>query len=266
MGMAEKFSLDGKVIVLIGGKGVYGEELARGLGELGAKVYNAARNTEELEKIVAPMQKDGLSVFPEYCDFSKEDTLFALRDKILQKEGHIDGLVVNAVTRGLNKGGFKHCTIDEFGESLKVNAGGMLLCLRTFGDVMQKAGKGSCVLIGSMMGMVGVERWNYVYEGSTTDGYGAVDYYFHKAGDINLARFAASYYGPSGVRVNCVSPGGCESPRNTEEFRENYSKRTFLHRMAHPDDLPGTVAYLLMDASEYVTGVNIPVDGGYTAK
>ena len=265
MSMLDKFSLKDRVIVVIGGKGVYGVELTKSLAELGAIVYDGARNLEELEEIVKPMRDAGLKVIPAYCDFSKEDTLIALRDRILQEQGRIDGLVVNAVTRGLLKGGW-NCTIESFGESMKVNAGGMLLSLRTFGDVMQKQKKGSCVLIGSMMGMVGVDRWNYVYEGSTTDGYGGVDYYFHKAGDINLARFAASYYGPSGVRVNCVSPGGCESPRNTEAFREVYSKRTFLHRMARPDDLPGTVAYLLMDASEYVTGTNIPVDGGYTAK
>ena len=265
MSMLDKFSLKDRVVVIIGGKGIYGVELTRALAELGAIVYDGARNLEELEEIVKPMQDEGLKVIPAYCDFSKEETLFALRDKVLAEQGRVDGLVVNAVTRGLLKGGW-HCTIDSFGESMKVNAGGMLLSLRTFGDVMQKQKKGSCVLIGSMMGMVGVDRWNYVYEGSTTDGYGGVDYYFHKAGDINLARYGASYYGPSGVRVNCVSPGGCESPRNTEAFREVYSKRTFLGRMARPDDLPGTVAYLLMDASEYVTGVNIPVDGGYTAK
>lgn len=265
MGMLEKFTIKDKVIVLIGGKGIYGEELTRGLGELGAIVYDATRNQEELKTLLEPMQKEGLKVIPAYADFSKEETLIALRDRVLAEQGHIDGLVVNAVTRGLCKGGWQ-CTIDDFGESLKVNAGGMLVSLRTFGDVMEKQKWGSCVLIGSMMGMVGVDRWNYVYEGSTTDGYNGVDYYFHKAGDINLARFAASYYGPSGVRVNCVSPGGCASPRNTEEFREIYSKRTFLHRMANPDDLPGTVAFLLSDASSYVTGVNIPVDGGYTAK
>ena len=181
MSMLDKFSLKDRVVVIIGGKGIYGVELTRALAELGAIVYDGARNLEELEEIVKPMQDEGLKVIPAYCDFSKEETLFALRDKVLAEQGRVDGLVVNAVTRGLLKGGW-HCTIESFGESMKVNAGGMLLSLRTFGDVMQKQKKGSCVLIGSMMGMVGVDRWNYVYEGSTTDGYGGVDYYFHKAG------------------------------------------------------------------------------------
>lgn len=261
--MMEMFSLKDRVVVLIGGKGVYGAELTRGLAELGAIVYDAARNQETLMEVVEPLQKEGLRVYPAYADMSDEGSLFALRDRVLAEQGRIDGLVVNAVTRGLMKGGFEHCTVEDFGNSMKVNLGGMLISVRTFADVMQQQGKGSCVLIGSMMGMVGVDRWNYGPQGG---GYGGPDYYCHKAADINLARFCASYYGPSGVRVNCVSPGGCRSDRNTEEFRETYGKRTFLGRMAEPEDLPGIVGFLMTDAAAYITGTNIPVDGGYTAK
>lgn len=136
--MKEMFSLENKVIVLIGGKGVYGAELTRGLAELGAIVYDAARNQETLMEVVAPLQAEGLKVYPAFVDMSSEESLFELRDRVLKEQGHVDGLVVNAVTRGLMKGGFEHCTIDDFGASMKANLGGMLLSVRTFGDVMKE--------------------------------------------------------------------------------------------------------------------------------
>ncbi len=266
IGMQEKFSIKDKVIVLIGGKGVYGAPLTRGLAELGAIVYDAARGQEELQEIIKPMQDDGLKVIPAYVDMGDEKALEALRDRVLAEQGRIDGVVLNAVTRGQCKGGFEHCTIEDFTNSMRFNAGGMVVALRTFCNAMKEQKHGSAVIVGSMMGMVGVDRYNYIDSGMGDVGYGGVDYYFHKGGHINFTRFAASYYGPDNVRVNIVSPGGAESPRNTEEFRKVYGKRTFLGRMADPEELVGPIAFLMSDSASYVTGANIPVDGGYTAK
>jgi len=101
------------------------------------------------------------------------------------------------------------------------------------------------------------------YEG--TDIKTVPDYFFHKAGMINLTRYYAGLYGPAGVRVNCVSPGGFYN-RQPEVFHERYKKRTMLGRMAGPRDLGGSVVFLLSPAASYITGANLPVDGGYTAK
>ena len=139
MSMLDKFSLKDRVIVVIGGKGVYGVELTKSLAELGAIVYDGARNLEELEEITKPMRDAGLKVIPAYCDFSKEDTLIALRDRILKEQGRIDGLVVNAVTRGLLKGGW-NCTIESFGESMKVNDGMPDFVLERIYDIMRENG------------------------------------------------------------------------------------------------------------------------------
>jgi NAD(P)-dependent dehydrogenase (short-subunit alcohol dehydrogenase family) len=92
------------------------------------------------------------------------------------------------------------------------------------------------------------------------------DYFFHKGGMLNFTRFVASYYGDKNVRCNCISPGGLASHRTSERFIERYSDRTFLGRMANDTDLMGSVVFLASDASLYVTGANLPVDGGYTAK
>jgi NAD(P)-dependent dehydrogenase (short-subunit alcohol dehydrogenase family) len=92
------------------------------------------------------------------------------------------------------------------------------------------------------------------------------DYFFHKGGMINFTKFVAAYYGKSNVRCNCISPGGIESSATPLKFVQRYSDRTFLHRMANDTDLMGTIVFLASDASLYITGTNIPVDGGYTAK
>jgi NAD(P)-dependent dehydrogenase (short-subunit alcohol dehydrogenase family) len=92
------------------------------------------------------------------------------------------------------------------------------------------------------------------------------DYFFHKGGMVNLTRFQASYYGQRGIRVNAIHPGGLGSMGHPEQFVKNYSERTCLGRMANDTDLMGIIVFLASDASKYITGTNIPVDGGYTAK
>lgn len=104
-----------------------------------------------------------------------------------------------------------------------------------------------------------------LYAGLDMDGF-IPDYFFHKGGLVQLTRFWASYYGPSGVRCNCISPGGVFTEKLSEEFVRRYSERTMLGRMANPDDIVGLALFLASDSARYITGTNIPVDGGYTAK
>ena len=113
------------------------------------------------------------------------------------------------------------------------------------------------------MGLVGLEPANY--QGTEMHGW-YPDYFFHKGGMANLTRFLASYYGPRAIRVNCIHPGGLRSPSQPEAFVKNYSERTCLGRLANDTDLMGIVVFLASDAAAYLTGTNIPVDGGYTAK
>ena len=114
-----------------------------------------------------------------------------------------------------------------------------------------------------MMGSVGVEAANYA--GTDMHANPSPIYFYEKGGMLNFTRWVASILGPDNVRVNCVSPGGLESGQPAP-FIEAYSKRTQLGRMAHATDLKGVIVFLASDASAYITGANIPVDGGYTAK
>ena len=133
-----------------------------------------------------------------------------------------------------------------------------------FADAMADHAGGSIVNIASMQGMVGSNPW--LYEGTTMTA--APDYFFHKGGMINLTRYLASHYGPQRVRVNVVSPGGIYNPEKPQApaFLERYAKTTMLGRMADAREIGGAVVFLLSDAASYITGANLVVDGGYTAK
>jgi NAD(P)-dependent dehydrogenase (short-subunit alcohol dehydrogenase family) len=259
MNILEQFSLKDKAVVLTGGAGLYGRQLAAALAEAGARLVIASRNQARLQEIARTQAQRGYSVVCEPLDQGDERSVLALRDKVLGQFGRVDGLVNNAVLRPMKS---LDAPVSAWEESLRVNATGVFLMTRAFGQAMLQTRCGSIVNIGSMMGMVGPSL--EFYEGADM-GTPAPDYFFHKGGMINLTRYFASVFGPGGVRVNCVSPGGCLN-HQPEPFLRRYNRRTMLGRMAGEADLGGAVVFLLSEASRYITGINLPVDGGYTAK
>lgn len=258
-GILDRFSLSGKVALLTGAAGLYGQQILRGLAEAGALTYIASRDIETLEKLAADYRKLGHDVRALQLDQGDEASIMALRDAIRDDSGKIDILVNNAVARPVKKGYFDDAEAIE--KSMQINATGLIVLTRAMGEIM--ADGGSIINIGSIMGLIGLEPLNY--RGTDMDGW-APDYFFHKGGMVNYTRFLASYYGPRGIRVNCLHPGGLLSPSHPEAFVANYSERTCLGRLANETDLMGSVVFLAGDASVYITGANIPVDGGYTAK
>jgi len=259
MSVLETFSLKGKVALVTGGAGTYGRQIVQALADAGARTYIASRNLEALGKVAAEHQSLGHDVRALRLDQTDEPSIFAARDTIVKESGKLDILVNNAVARPVKKGYFDDAAAID--ESMRVNGTGLILVTRALGEVM--ADGGSIINIGSMMGLVGVEPLNY--RGTDMNGW-YPDYFFHKGGMVNLTRFLASYYGPRGIRCNCVHPGGLRSPSHPEAFVKNYSERTCLGRLANDTDMMGIIVFLAGDASVYVTGTNIPVDGGYTAK
>ena len=259
MNVLDMFSLSGKTALVTGGAGLYGRQIVRALSEAGARTYTASRNLEALEVLAAGYRAEGLDVRALPLDQADEASIFSLRDAIVKESGSLHVLVNNAVARPVKKGYFDDAaTIDE---SLRVNGTGLILITRALGEVM--ADGGSIINIGSIMGLIGPEPLNY----RDTDMSGWYpDYFFNKGGMVNLTRFLASYYGPRGIRVNCVHPGGYQTPSHPEPFVRQYSERTCLGRLANDTDLMGVMVFLASDASVYVTGANIPADGGYTAK
>lgn len=261
MGVLERFSLRGRTAVVTGGAGLYGRQLVRALAEAGAETYAASRGVEALESLAEELRAEGLAVTALPFDQADEASALALRDEILRRSGRVDVLVNNAVARPMKRGYADDAA--TFDQSMQVNATGLFAVTRAFGDAMAERGGGSIVMIGSIQGMVGPDPT--IYRGTDMSGW-YPDYFFHKGGLINFTRFVASYYGAQGVRCNCLSPGGFQTPKHPETFVRQYSDRTLLGRMAGDTDLMGAVVFLASDASAYITGVNLPVDGGYTAK
>jgi NAD(P)-dependent dehydrogenase (short-subunit alcohol dehydrogenase family) len=259
MSILDTFSLKGKVVLMTGGAGLYGRQIVRALAEAGARTYIASRNLEALEEVAKEHRALGQDVRALQLDQGDEASILALRDEIVKDSGHIDVLVNNSVARPVKDGYFSDAA--QIDESMRINATGVILITRAMGEIMND--NGSIINIGSMMGLVGLEPLNY--RGTDMSGW-YPDYFFHKGGMVNLTRFLASYYGPRGIRCNAVHPGGLETPSHPAAFVHNYSERTCLGRLANDTDLEGIIVFLASDASLYVTGTNIPVDGGYTAK
>jgi NAD(P)-dependent dehydrogenase (short-subunit alcohol dehydrogenase family) len=179
-------------------------------------------------------------------------------EQVVAAAGKVDVLVNNSVLRPM---GDWTSPLADFAKSMEVNATGLFAITRIFGEYMAEHGGGSIINVGSIQGTVGPDYT--LYEGL---GWGVPpDYYFHKGGLLQLTRYAASKLGPRGVRVNAISPGGFFNSQDPR-FVERYCQRTFLQRMANESDLKGVIVFLASDASAYVTGANIAVDGGYTSK
>lgn len=258
MGILEKFSLSEKVAIVTGGAGLYGKFIVEGLVEAGAFVYIASRNIERCREFAEYLKEKGYKVEATKLDQSDEESINDLKEKVIRERERIDVLVNNAVLRPMKS---YYDEIERFRISMEVNAVGIFNLTRTIGEVMKEQRSGSIINISSIQGIVGPDFT--LYEGTDMDV--PPDYFFHKGGLINLTRYFASRLGPYNIRVNCVSPGGLYTGQD-ERFVERYNKRTFLGRMANGEDIKGVVVFLASDASAYITGTNIVIDGGYTSK
>ncbi len=261
MHVRELFDLTGRVAVVTGGAGQYGRQIVAALAEAGAETYTASRNLQAQEKVAEAHRDKGEKVTALQYDQGDEASILALRDEILKRSGKVDVLVNNAVYR---PGPDFTDDVSVFAESMRVNATGLFIISRAFGDVMAERGQGgSIVNIGSIQGMIGPDPFLYV--GTDMPAFPAPDYFFHKGGIINFTRFLASYYGrKGGIRCNCISPGGY-GVHAPEPHLRAYNSRTCLGRRANDTDLKGAIVFLASNASLYVTGALIAVDGGYTA-
>ncbi len=252
------FSLEGKVILQFGGSGLLGRALVQALDEAGATLIVASRNP-------AALATDGTAANPrvhlETVDLLDEASITALVARVTKTHGPLHGMVYNAVSRAM---GSMADPLAKWEESMRLNATGFFAAVRACGDALALEKRGSIVNISSQMGTVGMNPFLYEDGGANMP----PDYFFHKGGMTNLTRHLASHYGRHGVRVNVVSPGGIYNPAKPQApaFLARYAPMTMLGRMADAREIGGSVVFLLSDASTYITGANLAVDGGYTAK
>jgi NAD(P)-dependent dehydrogenase (short-subunit alcohol dehydrogenase family) len=255
----ELFRLDGRVALVTGGAGIVGKHISSGLAEAGATVVIASRDLAHGQVYARELQSRGLSIEAEACDFSVEESISELRERLLSRYGRLDILINNAVARAGKD--LDETTADEWDTVMRLNSTGLFLTCKILAELMKADGRGSIVNISSIYGMVGPDF--SIYEGTPV--HNSASYSFAKGGMINFTRYLASYLAPSGIRVNCLSPGGFQTENTPARFVENYSRRTLLGRMATGEDIQGAAIFLASDASRYITGQNIAVDGGWTA-
>lgn len=251
--------LDGRVALVTGGAGLYGRPIVSALAEMGAHVVVAARDQAACEAVAADVRASGMRASAHRLDLADEDSIGDLCRSVVADHGAIDVLVNNAVARA---GG----TIDvtspaQWDATSVVNSRGLFLICKHASAPMVERRRGVIVNVASIYGMVGADFG--IYEG--TDLSSPASYAYDKGGMITLTRHLASWLGRHGVRVNCLSPGGLRTDDQPAPFVANYEQRVPLHRLAGPEDIKGAVAFLASDASQYVTGINLAVDGGWTA-
>jgi NAD(P)-dependent dehydrogenase (short-subunit alcohol dehydrogenase family) len=268
------FRLDGRVAVVTGGAGIYGYVIATALAEAGASVVIASRTLAKCEAKAVELRAGGHRAVAMPLDLASDDSIVALRDQVLAEFGRIDILFNNAAGRvagtaeELIKRGYAapKSTMDgmtrgQWEGAMAINASGLFMCSQVFAEQMKAQGRGgSIVNLSSIYGVVGPTFAIYAGTQMTNP----PDYAFAKGGIINFTRYLATCYAPFGIRANCISPGGYYTGQ-PEAFVRNYEAHTPLGRMARWNDLKGAAAFLAADASQYITGQNLGVDGGWTA-
>jgi NAD(P)-dependent dehydrogenase (short-subunit alcohol dehydrogenase family) len=254
------FSLEGRVALVTGGAGHYGRQISQALAEAGATVLIASRDFSKCEKAACSLRRSGFIAEPMPLDLSAEDSVNTLADRVRSEWRRLDILFNNAVT--VSTGAVERYPSDEWARVMECNSLGLYRACRTFGALMAERKSGSIVNVASIYGVVSPDFNVY---GDHTEMINPPSYSFAKGGMIQLTRYLAVHFASYGVRVNCMSPGGYYVPQMPEEFVANYCHRTPIGRMAGPNDIKGPAVFLASDASAYITGQNILVDGGYTA-
>ncbi|MEY4564105.1 MAG: hypothetical protein RLZZ618_3382 [Pseudomonadota bacterium] len=258
-----RFSLDGKVVAVTGAAGILGEHFCRELLQEGATVVAIDAADEALDRLRSALPNPRLHGYR--ADIRDRAAVQAVYDDAVKKLGPIDGLLNNAATKSPNFfEPFETFPVEDWDHVMSVNLTGALVCAQVFGGAMAAAGKGSVVNVLSIYGVVAPDQ--RIYEGSEYLGR-AINtpavYSASKAGLWGLTSYLSSYWGAKGVRVNALTPGGIYSGQN-QTFVDRYSQRVPMGRMGGPLDLCGALIYLMSDASAYVTGQNMIIDGGLT--
>lgn len=268
------FSLDNKVAIVTGACGLLGTQHCEALAAAGASVVVADLDEEAGKKVAAklPAPAGAAGHMAVGMDVTNTGSLEAARKRILEKYGRIDVLVNNAAINDMfenpllagQQSMFEHYPLEMWDRSWKVNVSGVFLCSQVLGGVMAEQGGGSIINIASTYGIVAPDQSIYRNEAGEQTFYKSPSYPVTKSAVIGFTKFLASYWGPKNVRVNALSPGGVENQQDPF-FRNNYSRKTLLGRMAAPSDYKGAIVFLASDASGYMTGANLVVDGGWTA-
>lgn len=274
MKIQEKFDLTGRVAVVTGGVGLLGAEFCRTLAEAGAAIAVVDLNASASHAVADSLTKGGYQALALPTDITQPDLVHAAVDQVLATFGRLDVLVnsaaldpkfdPDAVNKGITPGAFEDYPLDLWNSALNVNLTGMFLmtqaCVK---PMITQDKKGSIINICSTYGLNGPDQRIYVKDGKRV-AFKPVYYTVTKAGVMGFTKYLAAYYAGTRIRVNALTPGGVFNSHE-DYFVKNYSAKTILGRMADRDEMNGALLFLASEASSYMTGNNLVVDGGWTA-
>jgi len=271
----QKFDLTGRAAIVTGGPGLLGKEFCRTLAEAGAGVVVADLNGEAAERVAKDLTLAGYQAVAAPTDVTAPPSVHQMVQTALDVFGRLDVLVNSAAldpkfdrealeNRTTPLGAFEDYPLDAWKAALDVNLTGMFLCGQAAVQPMLAQGKrGSIINICSTYGLVAPDQRLYQHDGVQIS-YKPIYYPVTKAGVMGLTRYLAAYYAGTEIRVNALTPGGVFN-NHDDVFLKAYSARTVMGRMANKDEMNGALLFLASDASSYMTGSNVIVDGGWTA-
>ena len=265
------FDVKHKNIVLTGASGTLGSQYSHFLSAAGANMILVDLDDKKNKMLEKQIVKKYHTKCKSYlADISNKEEIKNVSSKIISEFGTIDGLINNAgftstFAKKQTKSyvtSFEEFPLELWNKTLAVNLTGVFLCSQEFGKVMAKRKKGVIINIASHYGLIGADQRIYGKSGFNL----SASYAASKAGIVNLTRYLASYWRKKNIRVNTLTPGGVLNRKHhSREFVKKYSERTILNRMANENEYNGAILFLISDASSYMTGGNLVIDGGWTA-
>ena len=264
------FDLTGRTAVVTGGAGILGRRFCAGLADFGAAVAVVDLDGDAAVGLASELaSRFGTRAIGVACDVAEPDSVAAMVARVEGELGPVDVLHNNAAGKSRDPGAFfaalEDYALATWREVMAVNIDGMFLVAQAVGGGMAARGRGSIVQTASIYGLMAPDQ--RIYEGSKYQGR-AINtppvYSASKAAVLGLTRHLATYWALRGVRVNALTPGGVDSGQN-DTFKARYAARVPLGRMAQADEMVGALVFLASDASGYITGQNIVVDGGLSA-
>jgi len=274
MTIQEKFDLTGRIAIVTGGVGLLGSEFCGTLAEAGAAIAVVDLNASAAQGMADTLTKSGYQARAFSTDITQPDSVNAMVENVLSAFGRIDILVnsaaldpkfdPDAMNKGITPGAFEDYPLADWNAALNVNLTGMFLitqaCVK---PMLAHDKKGSIINICSTYGLNGPDQRIYIKDGERV-AFKPVYYTVTKAGVLGFTKYLAAYYAGTDIRVNALTPGGVFN-NHEEYFVKNYSARTIMGRMAQKDEMNGALLFLASEASSYMTGNNLIVDGGWTS-
>jgi len=275
MPIQDKFDLTGRTAVVTGGAGLLGAQFCRTLAEAGASVVVVDLNAEAAQAVADDLTRNGFRALAVPTDITLPESVDGLVEKTTSFFGRLDILVNSAaldpkfdpqaLAKGIAPGKFEDYPLEQWNAALNVNLTGMFLVTQASARQMVAQGKrGSIINICSTYGLNGPDQRIYRKADGSQPAFKPVYYTVTKAGVLGFTKYLAAYYMETEIRVNALTPGGVFNDHD-ETFVRNYSAKTILGRMARKDEMNGALLFLASEASSYMTGNNLVVDGGWTA-